>query len=206
MTTYETPPAWFDPALVKLLEKKRDRSGIHPFKRLLDWAVRQPLKVIVPREVFNTHKHTWSDIERLVQEGIEMIKLGNYQPDVVVGIKSGGAFIANYVASCLGVGIVGYMKASHYSDKSGSIATTVFQMGEAAVIKESCTVEVLEKRVLLVDDQVATGASLQAAKQHLQDRGAGTVKTYCLFAKDPELVDYFNNPGLGIYFPWGKDA
>ena len=170
MTTYETPPAWFDPALVKLLEKKRDRSGIHPFKRLLDWAVRQPLKVIVPREVFNTHKHTWSDIERLVQEGIEMIK------------------------------------ASHYSDKSGSIATTVFQMGEAAVIKESCTVEVLEKRVLLVDDQVATGASLQAAKQHLQDRGAGTVKTYCLFAKDPELVDYFNNPGLGIYFPWGKDA
>lgn len=205
MTQYEAPPAWFDQTLVELLEKKRDRLGMNPFERLLDWTIRQPLKVVVPREVFNTHKHTWADIEHLIREGSEAMQLG-YQPDVVVGVKSGGAFIANYVAHCLGVSEVGYMKASHYSHKSRSVALTLTQMGQEAVIKEPCTINVKGKNVLLVDDQVATGASLRAAVTHIKERGAAEVRTYCLFAKDPALVDYFSSKGLGVYFPWGKDA
>lgn len=205
MTQYEAPPTWFDPALEELLAKKRDRSGMSTFERLLDWAVRQPLKVVVPREIFNTYKHQWADIEHMVREGSETIQLG-YNPDVVVGVKSGGAFIANYVAQCLGVRDVGYMKASHYSHKSKSIALTLTQMNQEAVIKEPCTIDVAGKRVLLVDDQVATGASLRVAKEHIKEQGAAQVKTYCLFAKDPTLVDYFTSHGLGVYFPWGKDA
>lgn len=178
---------------------------MNPFERLLDWAVRQPLKVVVPREVFDTHKHTWADIEYLIRRGCETIQLG-YHPDVVVGIKSGGAFIANYVAQSLGVDEVGYMKASHYSHKSKSIALTITQMSQEAVIREPCTIDVSGRRVLLVDDQVATGASLRAATNHVKERGAAEVRTYCLFAKDPAMVDYFTSKGLGVYFPWGKDA
>lgn len=205
MTQYEAPPDWFDPALVGLLEKKRDRSGMRSLERVLDWTMRQPLKVVVPREIINTHKHTWEDIEHMIREGCEMMRLG-YQPDVVVGVKSGGAFIANYVAQQLGIEEVGYMKASHYSNKSRSVALTLTQMGQEAVIKEPCTIDVSGRNVLLVDDQVATGASLRAAVAHIKEKGAADVKTYCLFAKDPALVDYFTSRGLGVYFPWGKDA
>ncbi len=205
MTKYEASPPWFDPALEGLLQKKRDRSGMPKYDRTLDWVVRQLLKTVVPREIFNTHKHTWADVESLIRRGTEQIELG-YNPEVVIGIKSGGALIANYIAQCLAVNTVGYMKVSHYSDSSQSIARTITKMGQQAIVKEPCTTNIAGKRVLLVDDQTATGLSLETGKQHLLERGAADVRTYCLFAKDPTLVDYFTNHGLGVYFPWGKDA
>jgi len=205
MTQYEASPAWFDPTLEKLLAKKRDRSGMPKYDRTLDWVVRQLLKTVVPREIFNTHKHTWADVESLIRKGTEQIELG-YSPEIVIGIKSGGALIANYVAQCLDVKTVGYMKVSHYSDSSQSIARTITKMGQQAIVKEPCTTDVSGKRVLLVDDQTATGLSLETGKRHLLEQGAAQVRTYCLFAKDPTLVDYFTSPGLGVYFPWGKDA
>ncbi len=205
MTQYEPSPSWFDPALEELLAKKRDRSGMPLYDRTLDWAVRQLLKTVVPREMFNTHKHTWADVESLIRKGTEDIQLG-YTPEVIIGIKSGGALIARYVAQCLGVSMVGYMKVSHYSDASQSIARTITKMGQQAVVKEPCVTDVAGKKILLVDDQTATGLSLETGKEHLLEKGASKVKTYCLFAKDPMLVDYFTSHGLGVYFPWGKDA
>lgn len=129
-----------------------------------------------------------------------------YKADIVIGIKSGGAFIANYIALYIPVEEVDYIRVSHYSDKSRSVVKSLSQLNKKAKVSEKNKVSVADKRVLLVDDQTATGASLIAGTTFMEEQGAREVRTLCLFSKHSYLVDYYAKHGLGVYFPWGKDA
>src|SRR3989338_6924393 len=96
-------PAWFDRSLEALYYKKRDRSGISYLDRTLDGIMRGMLKA-VPIELshISIKKHTWEDLEAMIEETAHNIQQKAYPPNLVIGIKSGGALIAKYVAQCLG--------------------------------------------------------------------------------------------------------
>lgn len=197
-------PEWFDPNLVPLLEKKVDRSNINIHERRLDWTVRQIMKGI-PTLITGvvTKKFSWRDIEEIIEENCAKI---DYKPDLILGIKSGGAFIANYVAKCLDVSEVDYMHISHYSDKSRSIVkSSLTSSMKKAVIKEEPKTEILDKKILLVDDQTGTGSTLKMGIEYLQEKCAKDVKTFCLYTGGPK-VDFCTRKGLMVYTPWGKDA
>lgn len=202
-----TIPGWFDSSLIEIYNKKRDRSRMRKRDRTLDGILRQLLKC-VPSEIshVNTKKHSWNDIESMIQKVCTVIKEDSYAPSLVIGIKSGGAFIANYVAMCLEVNDIDYIRISHYSEKSRSVARSLTQVNKNAVISEKNTLPVAGRSILLVDDQAATGSSLIVAKDYLLSQGANEVRTMCLFSKKKELVDYRAKRGLAVYFPWGKDA
>lgn len=180
-------PEWFDNDLVSLLEKKIDRSKIKKQDRTLDWVLRQILKAC-PSQLtgISTKKFTWEDIETIIEEGSKDLQ-SKYSPDLIIGVKSGGAFIANYVAKCLDVKDVDYMRISHYSDKSRSVVkSAVTSYDQPAIIKEEPKKPVLEKKVLLVDDQTATGATLKAGTEYLKEKGVKDVKTFCLYSARPK--------------------
>ncbi len=200
-------PEWFDPDLEALYYKKRDRSGISYLDRTLDGIMRGILK-LTPSELshIHTHKHTWEDLEEMMQSTCQEIKDERYLPDLIVGIKSGGALIAKYVAQCFGNIEFAYVKVSHYSDQSRSTVRSLQQIRKEARITEPVQIEVKDRRILLVDDQTATGGSMEAGKTYLLELGAREVKTFCLFAKEVNLVDFHSRRGLAVYFPWGKDA
>lgn len=201
-------PDWFDPKLQELFDKKRDRSKIHPFNRSLDGLLRAALKM-VPSEItgISTHKHTWDDVESLIEEACISVELSGYKADAVVGIKSGGAFIANYVASCLNIPLVGYMKTVHYSEKSRSVVLSVVHTAEEAKVKEEPKKALVHKRnILLVDDQIGGGSSIKVAKLCIEKLGSKNVKKLCLYSPDLNKADYCPRRGMAVYFPWGKDA
>ena len=200
-------PEWFDASLLPLLEKKVDRSKIKKEDRSLDWVIRQMLK-LCPAEWtgIDTKKYGWEDVEALIDENCLSIKGAGYQPDIVIGIKSGGAFIANYVAQCLNVPEVDYMHISHYSGNSRSVVkSTVTSMDKQAVIKEEPKKPIAGKNVLLVDDQTATGSTLVVGVEYMLSKGAKDAKTFCLYSRGPK-VDFCTRKGLMVYTPWGKDA
>lgn len=203
----DTIPEWFDKSLLDIYNKKRDRSLMRKRDRTLDAILRTFLKM-VPDElgIINTHKHTWEDIENMIENVCIEVIGSKYAADVVMGIKSGGAFIANYVAHYLGIEGVDYIRVSHYSDKSRSVVRSLTELNKEARVSEKNTVDVSGKKVLLVDDQTATGSSLVAGTNSMLSQGAKEVKTLCLFSKRSGLVDYYAKKGLGVYFPWGKDA
>lgn len=197
-------PEWFDSELVSLLEAKIDRSKIKIEERRLDWVMRQIMKAL-PSSITGvvTKKFTWEDIEHMIEKNCATI---DYKPDLVIGIKSGGAFIANYVAKCLEVSEVDYMHVAHYSDNSRSIVkSTLTSALKKAVIKEEPKARIIGKKVLLVDDQTGTGSTLETGKDYLIQKNAMEVKTFCLYTKGPK-VDYCKRKGLMLYTPWGKDA
>jgi hypoxanthine phosphoribosyltransferase len=197
-------PNWFDENLVDLLEKKLDRSKIDKDERVLDWIVRQTMKAL-PKEItgIDTRKFGWEDVEGMIEKVCSSI---DYSPELVIGIKSGGAFIANYVAKCLQVSDVDYMYVSHYSDKSRSIVkSSITSAYKQAIVKEEPKNSVENKKVLIVDDQTATGSTLIVAKDFLENKGASVVKSFCIYAKDFK-PDFYLNDGLMVYTPLGKDA
>ncbi|MBT5023111.1 hypothetical protein HOK51_04355 [Candidatus Woesearchaeota archaeon] len=198
-------PEWFDTTLLDLFHKKKTRSDMKKRERTLDAALRGMLKA-VPDEFMNTHKHSWIDVEGMIRESAFEIDACGYKPDVVIGIKSGGALIAKYVGDCLGVECVDYMKVSHYSDKSRSVAKSLTEASKDAKVTEEVNECVFGKKILLVDDQSATGASIVAAENYLISLSALEVKSFCLFSRGSELVDYYSRECLAVYFPWGKDA
>ncbi len=197
-------PEWFDSELVSSLEAKIDRSKIKDEDRTLDWIMRQVMKVL-PSSITGvvTKKHTWKSIEKMIEKNCADI---DYKPDLIIGIKSGGAFIANYVAKCLDVSEVDYMHIVHYSDNSRSIVkSTLTSALKKAVIKEEPKARIIGKQVLLVDDQAGTGSTLETGKDYLIQKNAIGVKTFCLYTRGPK-VDYCRKKGLMLYTPWGKDA
>jgi len=197
-------PGWFDKDLVELLESKIDRSDIANRHRFLDWTVRQVFKCLPTFATgINTKKFKWKDIEEIIEENCSTM---DYKPDLVIGIKSGGAFIANYVGQCLDMEDIHYMKISHYSDNSKSVVkSSVTSLKKQAVVKEKPYCALAGKKVLLVDDQAATGSTLIVGKEYFNEMNVKDVRTFCLFTRKFP-VDYCTRKGLMVYTPWGKDA
>ncbi|MCG2718743.1 MAG: phosphoribosyltransferase [Nanoarchaeota archaeon] len=198
-------PYWFDEELIPLLKKKLDRTGMKKRERTLDWTLRQMMK-ISPTMVTGmiTDKFTWEDIENIIDENCNQMQ---YIPDAVIGIKSGGALIANYVAKAIQVDKVDYMYISHYSAKSQSVVkSTLTAYRNSATIMEEPIIDVKDKKILLVDDQTASGSTLRVGIDYFLSCGIKDVKTFCLYAKKGTNVDYCTREGLMVYTPWGKDA
>ncbi|MBM3199996.1 phosphoribosyltransferase [Candidatus Woesearchaeota archaeon] len=197
-------PEWFDTSLVPSLEAKIDRSKIKIEERRLDWVMRQFMKLL-PSSITGvvTKKHSWEDIERIIEDTCSDMK---YAPDLIIGIKSGGAFIANYVAKCLEVTEVDYMHIAHYSENSRSVVKSALTSAmRKAIVKQEPQTIIQDKKVLLVDDQSGTGSTLEVGIEYVKSKGASDVKTFCLYSRGPK-VDFCKRYGLMVYTPWGKDA
>ena len=147
------------------------------------------------------------------------------RPDLVVGIKTGGAFIANRVAARWADDPpeVEYMRVSKYGGRGPlermAIWTRFLLLPEAAraaldnrtaVVKEIPAAGVIRgKAVLLVDDQVGTGSTLRTARRALLKRGATRVQTFvlgCTSAHGRRFIDYGGRHGYIHRWPWGCDS
>jgi uncharacterized protein len=69
---------------------------------------------------------------------------------------------------------------------------------EKPLLLEEIRFEVKDKAILLVEDRVKTGATLNYAKELLQAAGAKTVKTFAVNGK----ADYCLYDELCFRFPW----
>lgn len=142
---------------------------------------------------------TWEEIDRLVGEVARKIEESGFRPDVIVGIIRGGMIPARLIADRLGV---------------DTIATIEFKMykgmrirGERPYIRQPLTLELVGKRVLIVDDVSDTGLTLLHAVQAVNLYMPSEVKTATLYVKP--WTDYrpdYHGPTTDkwIVFPWER--
>lgn len=207
----EVPP-WFDRRrLLPLLREKwleRKNHGVNRFMA----AVR----LFGDSESGSTR---WAALERK----IDRIPV-DARPDVVVGIKSGGAFIANRVAARWDPPPpVAYIRASKYGKRTPLQRVLIWMrllVLPAAVGRrlDNATTVVSERPdpalvagrfVLLVDDQVGSGSTLRAAKRALFGLGAARVRTFviaCASEQGRRLITYGGKHRYIHRWPWGADA
>ncbi|WP_221584932.1 adenine phosphoribosyltransferase [Microbacterium sp. G2-8] len=94
------------------------------------------------------------------------------QFDVVGGIEARGFLLAGYIAAVTGVGMLPIRKAGKLPQPAAAV-TYELEYGTATI--EAPGVLAPGERVLLVDDVLATGGTIAAAKEIISQLGAETI-------------------------------
>jgi hypoxanthine phosphoribosyltransferase len=136
--------------------------------------------------------HEWTGL--LLQKVFE-----TFQPDCVVGIERSGTVPSNIIANSLGIPSYS-VRIRHYGSGLPPI-----ELYEDPIILRPLRANVEGQRVLVIDDLVRTGRTLQKAVLHLREKGAIEVKTGTLVVKPEGLkkVDFYAVQSEDcVVFPW----
>jgi len=196
-------PQWLSKDLYPIISRKRDNTSLLS-KMIFVWTICLTQKYTLYMD--------WNTLEKFADRIIERFRGENI--DIVIGIKSGGAIISDYIAYKLGIPN-DYIKIASKCDKSTGETVNEFLHKHIAKksykfnICEEVSVDITGKKVLLVDESVATGQTLEANREYLLQKGASqvvlaTVESWPtvnsqlpMFVAAPD--HYF------IVWPWGYD-
>lgn len=139
---------------------------------------------------------SWSSIVEAVAWLSKKIAT-QYKPDLIVAIAKGGLIPARILADILGIEDLGYIEVKFYK----SIGSTL----EKPFIKTMALQSIVDKNVLVVDDIVDSGRTMQLVVNVLSNLGARTVKSAALYVKpwSTYTPDYYYKVVTSwIVFPW----
>lgn len=193
-------PAWVDPQMRPFLEEKARANALS--LRLQHYVI----KPFTPR--IAVHHVRFDDIEQLVA----MLPTDS-RYDVVVGVMSGGAFIAPLVARHVGAARVVYARSRLWSQSAfttnvRAVLRYYFGRGNrTAVTFLDAPVDLRGLRVLVVDDSVCTGATLASVREACVAAGAADITTAALFCDTAHPTDLFAVQGrTPLIWPWGWES
>lgn len=192
----EPVPSWMDSHLVPILEKKKEKRS--SFGSYLLFST-------IP-EIDTSNIYTWKILENMMDEFLEK-DFREYNPELIIGIKTGGVFIANYLSYKSGVEYAS-IRVSHYPDTSliGKLKHHAVKEPVLSEIPPNFTEMISGKRVLIVDDIVGSGATIRVAKDKIKEEGARMIRTYTVFTKKVGFTDFESLSAVGLFMPWGNDA
>ncbi len=140
---------------------------------------------------------SWNQIYRMLLRIAEKIRKDNFKPDVIVGVSRGGWPPARVLSDLLENPNLANVKVEFY--------VGVAETKGKPTLTQPVSVNVVGKRVLVVDEVADTGKSLQLIKEHLQKEGAVEVRIAAVYFKPWSIIkpDYYaKETSRWIVFPW----
>ena len=149
------------------------------------------------------HKHegelriTWEQFDALCRALAIMVS--GYDPQVVIGIAKGGVLPASVIASILRREFYPIRLSRRHNDRLVRETPELLQGPPPAIAGQ---------RVLLVDDMVATGETLDLARHACLQQEAAEVRTASLcvhsFGRRPDYVALVSD--ALVVFPWDREV
>lgn len=140
---------------------------------------------------------TWDDIHVMSLKIARRIIEDNYKPDAIVGVLRGGFIVARIVADVLDVEDLGAVEVKFYKG--------IAEHAERPIITQPLTLDVRDKKVLIVDDVVDSGRTLEVVTEQVRLHGASIVKSAALFTKPKSIIHpdfYITMTTNWVIFPW----
>ena len=140
---------------------------------------------------------TWDDVHLMSLRIAKRVVEEGYKPDAIVGVLRGGFIVARIVADALGIEDLGAVEVKFYKG--------IAEHAERPIITQPLTLDVRDKKVLIVDDVVDSGRTLEVVTEQVRLRGASTVKSAALFTKPKSIIHpdfYITMTTDWIIFPW----
>jgi hypothetical protein len=140
---------------------------------------------------------SWEDIEKDCEIVSKKILIDGFKTDVCVAISRGGFPVARIICDFLEITSLASIGIQHYSDIDVTLpkARLLFPLNA----------DVMEKKVLIVDDVADRGDSLTLARNHVEDNKASEIKVATLHYKPWSKLrpDYFAREYKSwIVYPW----
>ena len=140
----------------------------------------------------------WTDIEELAEElASQTIE---FKPDVLVGISRGGLVPVRLLSDYLNNPQVAIFRIEFYKG--------IGKTNDKPEITHPLTIDVKNKKVLIVDDVSDSGASLIVAKEYIEKLGAKEIRIATLHYKPRSSFkpDYYvGETDAWIVYPWEKN-
>jgi hypoxanthine phosphoribosyltransferase len=200
----EDAPPYFPKEALAIVKKKRAVSD--PETMMLKMAL-TPCYKGLPR---------WSTLERVLIEAAEKFPRNL---DGIMGIKSGGWLIGLMLSKILNLPCYKLTYTRYTEQTTTTKAVTYFKGKRQAQRPPDWTnadnnvhmeginqTELLGKRILLVDDTVASGATMRTCDIFLRGCGVKEVLCFAVCATKQNTVNYFFTDKHLLYWPWGIDV
>ena len=141
----------------------------------------------------------------------------NYQPDIVIAIDTGGSFPGKLIAKALKVPIIHV--TIHRNINIGRMYNLdpipirwiisfyhhfLFHTKKPIVVTKIDT-NISGKNILIVDDVLHTGATIDVATKYLRNVSVSQIKTASLSYVSKRKPDFSVLPVGNYSFPWSKD-
>ena len=141
----------------------------------------------------------WDQIYQMLLDLAQQIRRDEYKPDVIVGVSRGGWPPARVMSDLLQNPNLANMKVEFYKD--------IGVRNKKPRITQPATIEVIGKRVLVVDDVSDTGHSLRVVANHLRRKPAEELRVCTIYMKPQSIYrpDYYSRTTRKwIIFPWER--
>lgn len=116
---------------------------------------------------------SWSQYGELVTRLAEAVLSSGEKFDLVVGIARGGMPVAMVVADTLGVK-VDFLNVKSYTDVGERVKPKILS---------TITERIADKRVLIVDDLVDGGETMESITEYIRSQNPRSIRTAVLFTK-----------------------
>ena len=116
---------------------------------------------------------SWSQYGDLVTKLAENVAASGERFDLVIGIARGGMPVAMVIADKLGIK-VDFLNVKSYTDVGERVKPKILS---------TITEKIVDKRVLVVDDLVDGGATMESITEYLSTQSPSGMKTAVLFTK-----------------------
>ncbi len=194
---HEPIPKWVDPNLYPLIKKKQNYFIIGKINHIL-----HPLKIHI-----DTLMCTWSMLENHMNK---LLTMTNKKFDLIIGIKSGGAIMSNYIAKKLNIPYK-YLKISTTCDKSifrnevSDLINKTINKNLTKYICEEIKDDISNLDILLIDEQIGSGVTIKDSYEYLMKKGVKSITIFCITNLNKNL-DYKIYSVTDTYYsiyPWG---
>ena len=191
----ENMPSWADKVLVN---KKKNVSYYMKVMTIL-YSVNKKLYL------------SWDQLEAYLDTIV--FDLSGNTFDAVVGLKTGGAIISDYISNKLK--IKNYkIKISDKDYKCNKkehhlvdyLIKTSGSKEKVYTVCEGIDDDLTGKNILLVDELVYSGTTMSEAVKYLQSKGVKSIKRACIFKDKKSSYDgYYVSTEEYYIYPWGYD-
>ena len=199
-------PHWVDAAMIPSIHSKQKS----PFYSKVG-------SIYINAVVQNRTFVSWSQLEKYLDTIVEKFEKTGQNYDAVVGIKTGGAIISDYVSKKLGISNYKVkLSRSEYNCKKNPnhtindiVQKRLFKNYGEYTICEGIDDNLAGKNVILIDELVSSGKTMAETYYYLQNtKKASNVYPVCIALEkkyNGELhIDHVMND-LVLIWPWGYD-
>jgi adenine/guanine phosphoribosyltransferase-like PRPP-binding protein len=204
-------PNWVDKKMLKNIEDKKNINYNFKFTT-----------VFISPIVQNTYFYlTWNDLEYYLEMLLKKINKTNIKYDAVVGIKTGGAIISDYISKKLNIknykikindikyncnkNKLNYSPFSDFYNKYSKGEKKEYE------ICEKIDDDLENKNIILIDETVGSGVTMKTGIQYLLSKKVKTITPTCIVQINRTLFNNYNlisiikNPKTFLVWPWGYD-